>query len=190
MTAAPTDTTTDALHPRIAEIISELDASHAELHALVNSMTAEQLHAPAVGDAWSVAQILEHLSMTEDGMGRMFSKMLHELEASGTKETDTSSVLGLNDEYRIATSDVRIIAPERVRPSLGLTPEESMQRIDASRERLLGAMRRGSGFAFGTVSMPHPIFGPFNGYQWALANAQHARRHVRQMRRVAGVGEA
>lgn len=182
------DETTGTLHPRIAEIIGELEASMAALRETVNALSSEQLNAPANGEEWSVALILEHLTMTEDGMGRMFSKMLHDVEATGARETETSSILGINDEWHIATSDVRIVAPERVRPSLGMSPAESMQRIEASRARLLEVMRRGSGYALSTVSMPHPVFGPFNGYQWALANAQHMQRHIRQIRRAAGLG--
>lgn len=178
--------TTDTLHPRIAELLAALDASRAELHTFVGSLTAEQLAAPASGDGWSVAQVLEHLALTEDGMGRLFSKLVHEVEASGARETDTSSVLGRNDAWGVITADVKVSAPERVRPSGSVSPEESIARLEASRAKLKEVMTRASGLALGTASFPHPLFGPFDGYQWGLIVSQHERRHIRQMRRLTG----
>lgn len=190
MTSTPTsnEASTAGLHPRIAELMAELDASREELRALIASLPPETLTTPA-GDGWSIAQILEHLAIVEDGSGRMFSRLVKEVEASGARETESDSVLGLNDRYQIAVSDQRFMAPEGIRPNAGLSPEESMARLDASRTRLKQAMQRASGLALGTVSMPHPAFGPFTAYQWLLATAQHERRHMRQIRRIAGLDE-
>jgi hypothetical protein len=183
------DASTDGLHPRIAELMAELDAAREELRALVASLPADVLTMTRGDDNWSIAQILEHLAMVEDGSGRLFSKMLKDAEASGERESDSSSVLSLNDRFRIATSEVRFMAPEHIRPTAGLSPAESMARLDASRERLKVAMRRASGLALGNVSMPHPAFGPFSAYQWLLSTAQHERRHMRQIRRLAGMSD-
>ena len=156
---------------------------------LVASLPRETLTVRTSDDGWTIAQILEHLAIVEDGSGRLFSKMLKNAEASGERESDSSSVLGVNDQYSIATSNARITAPEHIRPTAGLSPEESMMRLDASRERLKAAMRRASGLALGKVSTPHPAFGPFSAYQWLLSTAQHERRHMRQIRRIAGISE-
>lgn len=182
--------TADTLHPRIAELLEALAASRAELHAFVNSLDATQLAAPGNGDGWSVAQVLEHLALTEDGMGRLFSKLVHEVEASGARESDTSSVLGRNDAWGVITADVKVTAPERVRPTGSMTPQESMARLEASRAKLKEVMVRASGLALGTASFPHPLFGAFDGYQWGLIVSQHERRHVRQMRRLTGLSES
>jgi hypothetical protein len=184
---AATGDGTAALHPRIAELMHELDSSRAELRALVASLPAETLTAPAGENEWSVAAILEHLSMVEDGAGRLFTNISREVEATGARETDTSSVLGLNDRFQIATSPIKVVAPERIQPKAGLSVEESMARLETARKRLKEAMTRASGLALGNSSMPHPLFGPINGYQWVLATAQHERRHTRQIRRVAGL---
>jgi hypothetical protein len=174
-----------SLHPRIAELMDELDAVRGELRAFVGGLPADIRNAPPNGDEWSVAAIMEHLSMVEDGAGRLFSHIVHEVEAAGTRETETSSVLGLNDAFQIATSPVKVMAPERIQPKAGLPLEESMARLEDAREKLKSVMRRASGLALGTATMPHPLFGPLNGYQWVLATAQHERRHLEQMRRVA-----
>ena len=180
----------DSLHPRIAELFAELDASRSELHALLSALPSELLHAPAVGEQWSVGQILEHLAVVEDGSGRFVSKIIHEVEATGARETDSSSILDVNDRFAIATSNVRIPAPERVLPKEGLAPEASMKRLDEMRDKLKSVLRRASGLALGNATRPHPLFGPCNGYQWVLVTSQHERRHIRQIRRMAGFGDA
>jgi hypothetical protein len=179
--------TSESLHPRIAELMGELDASRAELRALVASLPAETLSAPARENEWTVAAILEHLSMVEDGAGRLFTNIAREVEATGARETETSSVLGLNDAFQIATSPIKVAAPERIQPKAGLPVEESMARLETARARLKESMTRASGLALANASLPHPLFGPINGYQWVLATAQHERRHTRQIRRVAGL---
>lgn len=184
-----TDTAGQSLHPRIAELMAELDASRRDLRALVDSLPPEELNAPASDGGWSIAGILEHLSMVEDGAGRLFTNIAREVAAAGARETDTSSVLGLNDAFRIATSPAKITAPERIWPKGGLTAEESMARLETARARLKSALVAASGLALGTVSMPHPLFGPISGYQWVLATSQHERRHTRQIRRAAGLGD-
>lgn len=185
-----TTTTTDTLHPRIAELLTALDDSRAELRAFVGSLSAEQLAAPARGDEWSIAQVLEHLALTEDGMGRLFSKLVHDVEATGAREADTSSVLGRNDAWGVITANVKVKAPERVCPTGSLSPDESMARLEASREKLKEVMARSSGLALGTASFPHPLFGAFDGYQWGLIVSQHELRHIRQMRRIVGGSES
>lgn len=177
------------LHPRIAELMEELDAVRGELRVFVGSLSADIRDAPSTGNEWSIAGILEHLFMVENGSGRLFSHIVHQVEDAGARETETSSVLGLNDAYQIATSPVKVAAPEWIQPREGLLVEESMARLEDAREKLKSVMRRASGFALGSATMPHPLFGPFNGYQWLLATAQHERRHLRQMRRVAGLGD-
>ncbi|MEO7522242.1 MAG: DinB family protein [Gemmatimonas sp.] len=180
----------DSLHQRITELLRDLDASRAELRALVSSLPAEVLNAPAKDEQWSVADILEHLSMVEDGAGRLFTNIAKEVASAGVRETDTSSVLALNDAFQIATSPIKVTAPERVAPKAGLSAVESMARLEAAREKLKSAMTRASGLALGSATMPHPLFGPINGYQWVLATSQHEQRHITQLRRVTGFGNA
>ena len=191
MTSAntPDASSSETLHPRIAELLAELDAAREELRALVASLPRDTLTMRTSDDGWTIPQILEHLAIVEDGSGRLFSKMVKEAEASGEREIDGSSILGINDRHLITSSNARIDAPERVRPSENLSIEESMARLDAARARLKDAMRRASGLALGKVAMPHPAFGPFSAYQWLLATAQHERRHMRQIRRIAGIAE-
>jgi hypothetical protein len=81
----------------------------------------------------------------------------------------------------------RIEAPEMVQPSEGLNVESALERLTAVRTRLrTGLVQEASGVALATVSAPHPAIGMLDGYQWILMVAQHERRHIGQIRRIAG----
>jgi hypothetical protein len=45
----------------------------------------------------------------------------------------------------------------------------------------LAALVDASGRALGQATAPHAIFGPLDGYQWALFVALHQRRHLVQI---------
>ena len=178
---------TNALHPRLADIVEDLLQARRELHETLRSLTDEQRAARPVGDRWSVAQIVEHLVIVEGGAGRMISNLIKEAVATGERETETTSVLASLDHFGIETPTVRIEAPERVQPREGLTVEESLARLDATREKLLSVITSASGVPLAKVTAPHPALGPFNGYQWIVLIAQHERRHTRQIEAVAAL---
>ena len=174
----------DRLHPRIVELLSLLDDSREELLALLSSVDPERLNAPAKDESWSVAQVLEHLTMVEDGTGRLITKMGREVEAIGLRESLTSSILRMNDALKVETAEIRVDAPDRVWPKAGLPSEESIRKLGEMRTRLKQALRAASGWDLSSASMPHPLFGPLTGYQWALLVGQHERRHIIQLKRI------
>ncbi len=175
--------TTSAPHPRIAELLLELEDARRELLAVVAQLTPEQRDAPPEGDLWSVSQILDHLCIVEDAGGRLVSKLMKQAQANGAFEVDSSSILGAMDAFQISDTSRRIIAPEVVVPRSGISAVEALERMAAVRERTVTALLQGSGLALGTVSWPHPLFGPLTGYQWILTIALHERRHAAQIRR-------
>ena len=181
--------TTAAPHPRIAELLAELEASRRELLSVVKALPPEIRDAAPNGDAWSVSQILEHLSIVEDGGGRLISKLMKQAQANGDFEVESSSVLDSLKQFDVVNFDRRLEAPEQVRPKGGLSAAEGLERLAAVRERLTTALLHGSGLALGSVSHPHPLFGPLNGYQWILVISIHERRHAAQIRRQTTLSE-
>ncbi len=181
--------TTAAPHPRIAELLNELEHSRRELLAVVKALTPTQLDAPPNGAEWSVPQILEHLSIVEDGGGRLISKLMKQAQASGAYEVESGSVLDSLKQFDVVNFDRRLEAPETVLPTSGLSVAQGLERLTAVRERLTTALLAGSGLALASVSHPHPLFGPLNGYQWILVIAVHERRHTAQIRRQTGALE-
>lgn len=173
------------LHPRLAELVDDLQRSRRALHACVAALSDAQRDAAPVGESWSVAQIVEHLAIVEGQVGRLLSNLIKEAEATGERETETTSVLTSLDQFGVDVPTVRIPAPDRVQPKDGLSAHDALVRLDAVRDQLLRVIPRASGLPLANVSFPHPALGPLNGYEWILLIAQHERRHTRQIEAVA-----
>ncbi len=181
--------TIPSLHPRVAEIVDALERSQRELVDVVMSIPADRREAPAISDKWSIAQQLEHLAIVEDGAGRLMSKLIKQVEASGERETDDTSFLHSLDRYQVWTVTRPVAAPDFVKPREGLTSSDALARLTESRNRMIGALQRASGMALASVTAPHPLVGPLNVYQWGLVMAQHHWRHIEQIRAIAGLGD-
>ena len=181
--------TLSALHPRVVEIIDVLENSHRELHVLVSAMPEASRDAPAMAGGWSVAEHLEHLAIVEDGAGRLMSKLIKLVMASGELETEDSSLLHSLDRFQVSTVTRRIEAPDFVLPKEGLSSSDALARHTASRARMIDALQRASGLALASVSAPHPVVGPLNVYQWGLITSQHEQRHLAQIRAIARFGD-
>jgi hypothetical protein len=173
--------TTETLHPRVAEIIRELDATQQEFMEFIDTIPDAERNAPANG-RWSIGEHLEHLAVVEDGTGRLMSKLIKQIQGTGARETDDSPVLHSLDQFQIWKVNTRLEAPEIVRPKEGLTPSESIARQAASRSRVKDVLRAASGLALSTATAPHPYFGQFDVYQWGIMLAHHQRRHAECIR--------
>ena len=178
------------LHPRIAEIVEALEHAHRDLVDVVMTIPAARRDATAPPGEWSVAQHLEHLAIVEDGAGRLISKLIKQVDASGERETDDSSLLHSLDRFRISTVAEKISAPDFVQPTGAVSSRDALSRLTTSRARMIDAFRHASGLALASVSHPHPVVGPLNVYQWGLISAQHERRHLEQIRALAGFNDA
>ena len=181
--------TTESLHPRVAEIIDELEATQRDFVAFIDTIPESQRNAPSVDGRWSIALHLEHLALVEDGTGRMISKLIKQIQATGARENDESSVLNSLDKHQIWTLNRRVVAPDLVSPKEGLMPSESLARQAASRSRVIAVLQAASGLALSTASAPHPYFGQFDVYQWGIMLAHHQRRHAECIRELLASGE-
>lgn len=171
-----------ALHPRIHEVISALTAAQQETDAFCATIPAEQADR-RLGDGWTVAQIVEHMAIVEGGAGRIVSNIAKQV--ADVAETSDEPVGPTLSRYHVADPSYRKVpAPETVHPVHGATIAESLERMRASRARLIAALEAASGTALGHATFPHPMFGPLDGYQWGLLAAQHQLRHVAQLRTI------
>ncbi len=177
--------TMPSLHPRVAETIDALESAHRELVEVLTTIPAAYRDAATDDARWSIPQHVEHLAIVEDGAGRLMSKLIKQVEASGEQETDDTSLLTSLDQFKVWTVTRRIEAPDFVRPRDGLSSSDGLAQLTASRARMIAALQRASGLALASVSAPHPVVGPLNVYQWGLITAHHERRHVELIRAIA-----
>jgi len=171
---------TAPLHPRLAELHAELDRTRDALLAAVARVPAEAAALRAEADRWSVAEVVEHLRIVEDGVGRLLGKLGKQAEALGP-ETSSASVLSSLDRYGLSSPKRRIVAPNGVEPTGRATLAESLAGLAESRRKLLELVHRVSGRALDELAAPHPLLGRLSFYQWLLFLAQHEERHAIQV---------
>ena len=171
------------MHPRLAELLTYADRTRGELLAVVGSLTADQLQAPAPDGGWSVAQHLGHLHLVEQSSVRALFRAFRNARGAGLgMETETGSVVGALDATDLVAGTRKLQAPEFVRPTDSPTLDDAMARLSASRAGLRAWAAEADGFALTTVRFPHPALGDLNLYEWVAMIAGHEDRHTRQIR--------
>ncbi len=175
------------MHPRLATVINYLVSSRAELLATVASVPEPLREARPTEEAWSVAEILEHLMIIEKGVNKLVSLKAAELRASGEAVMEAPEMVPIDESRFVVLADRTqfIPAPERVVPGGELSATAVLTAMTESRLRLLAQLGEVDGLAFSTVQHLHPVLGPLNVYEWLHATAGHELRHAAQIREVA-----
>jgi len=173
------------MHPRLAELFEHLAQERRDLLDVASTVPDHRWQARPAEDRWSVSEIFEHLYRVERGAGGVIAKRIAKARAEGhPAETETSSVLGTLDEFRVSQLSRKLVAPEIVTPTENPDRATAERQLAESRAALLAAMELGDGLALGSIRHTHLRFGELDLYQWILFVAEHERRHEAQLRDV------
>jgi hypothetical protein len=148
-------------------------------------LTDEQARFKPAPDRWSIAEILEHLSIAHD---RILTRVLDQFPHAPAPEPgrDSQIVDALVLE-KIPDRSLKATAPEFAIPKGLLTPKEALGRIFLSYQRLAAFLESTPDLREHVLESPPLRFttsgahAMADGYQWALTAAAHDERHVRQM---------
>lgn len=167
----------------VAQIIEEIDKTRERLYQRVEGLTDEQSTARSNPNAWTPAEMVEHLSLIEHRLLRMMTMMLTKAESASTSGTDATPVEMKPftlDEYIERGRNEKFTAPEAVRPAGTISLADSLAKLRRSRAELKALRPRIEATDLSSVTYPHPAFGPLNFYQWLAFIGLHEERHLRQ----------
>lgn len=174
------------MHPRLTELTERLAQRRRALLDAASAVPSDGWQTRPDDDRWSVSEICEHLHRVERGVAAVVAKRIAKARAEGIPaETETSSVLGTLDRFRVSDLDRKLVAPELVAPTENPDRETAERRLADSRAALLAAIESGDGLALGDIRHTHLRFGELDLYQWILFVAEHEARHTAQLRNVA-----
>ena len=165
-------------------LIAQLQADRAALLAAVEHVPPALRQQRPSPERWSVAEIIEHLSIIEPRVVGLMSKlvadapMLSGAEPTGPLDFDRSSV---QDRTRV------IMAPPPLHPSGGVDATTALADLERARADLYVLLNGAHDRDLGAVSKAHPFFGPLNGFQWLGVHAGHESRHTAQIEEAARV---
>lgn len=169
------------MHPRLAEIVKYVDDCRSDLESAARGLPYERWSERPTAESWSVAQVFDHLHLSESGIARLLAKRIARAKEAGLgPERSEESVLKDLDFFPVVDGPKRQ-APEIVVPRPDATAPEVVDALRRSRGDLHAALREGDGLALGEVTATHPGLGVINLYQWVLFVGQHEARHTRQV---------
>jgi hypothetical protein len=175
------------MHPRLAAVIAHADNARTELLAAVDAIPEPLREARPTENAWSVAEILEHLSRVEKGIAKLVALKVGEMQTmpEPPREAPEMVPLALEKFDHLTDRGFYIEAPERVLPKGEMSAEAARAVLLETRGILLDQLHASDGLALSGVLHPHPAFGPLNLYEWVYFIGGHEQRHTEQVREVA-----
>jgi hypothetical protein len=165
----------------VAEIYEDIDGKRASLLRGVEGLSDEQQSFRASPDSWSVAEIVEHLSMVEGSVARLLGSLLGKAEAAGhARSTDAPFAPVTISEFVEQSRGQKFNAPESARPT-GAPLAESVNRLLETRAAVHNLRPRFESVDGTALRFPHPAFGPLDLYQWLAFIGVHDARHLAQI---------
>jgi hypothetical protein len=167
------------IYDSVEDVFAANEAVRQRLLTRVDQL--DEARANASEGGWTVAQIVEHLSIAESRMMDAIERMLVPVEGDG-RERQTFVPFSL-DEYAEQARG-KIEAPDFLRPA-GLPLTEGVVRLKESRVALEALRPRFESADYSQV-LKHPAFGMLNAAQWLAFLGLHEERHLRQIERILG----
>ena len=162
--------------------LSELYAGRKMFLDSIAGVTDAQWNFKPAPDVWSIAECAEHITLSEDLIFGMVSKVMAspaEPEKAGqVKGRDEMILKGVVDRSQ------KFKAPEPLVPTHRWPTQAAMiAHFKESRDRTLDYVRT-TPDALRVHFMDHPVLKTMDAYQWILLLAAHTERHTAQLNEV------
>ena len=132
-------------------------------------------------DRWSIAEVAEHIAISESTiLGLVTSKIVKgpASAAGGERLSDQRVVDSVVDR------SARFEAPEMLKPANRWATRDALkQDFNAARDKTIAYVKETNDDLRGHAA-PHPVLKELDGYQWVLLIGAHAARHTAQIEEV------
>jgi hypothetical protein len=174
------------LHPRIEELIEYLTEHRRALHEAVASVPSSLRERKPAPDRWSVAEVVEHLSLVEQRVATLLARQVTAARASGVgPDPDTSSVVSTYAEPHVVVDRTnKISAPALVQPTGTLDSTTGTEALVQAHAAMMSSLQNANGVNLEPLMATHPALGPLNMYHWVVSLALHDDRHAAQIREI------
>jgi hypothetical protein len=178
--ATPAATTLSAAEREAA--LKSLQATHDAFLKSIAGLSEKQWKFKPAPDRWSVAEVAEHIAVSESTIFGMVQKIMTSPatpeKRAEDKMTDEQILRMIPDRSHKAQ------APEFLKPTnRWATQAELTKAFEESRKATMDYVSTTNDDPrdhFG----PHPVFGPLDAYQWILLISAHSERHTKQIEEV------
>ena len=157
-----------------------LDETRAKFLKSVEGLSEAQWKFKAGPDRWSIAEVAEHIGLSEALIMSMIEGQVLKAPAKKPGEgiTDEKLIAGITDRTQKAQ------APEVLKPvNKWPTREALVKDFIAARAKNMEWVKT-TNEDLRAHAAPHPAFGPLDAHQWILLLAGHSARHTAQIEEV------
>ena len=159
------------------EGLAQLERTRAGVIEATKGLSEAQWKFKPAPDRWSVAEVMEHIALSEDMLFENTSKKVMSAPAGNPDrdpEAGDKMVLSV-----IPDRTNKVKAPDPLVPTGRWTPQQSLDHFLKSRARTVEYLKSTSGLRDHVV--PSPIGQPLDAYQWLLFTSAHSERHTKQI---------
>jgi hypothetical protein len=166
----------------VAEIYESLEQTRERLRRSVEGLTPEQeAYKPEPG-RWSIAELVEHIAVSERRMVALFKKALARAEAEGLRRAEGAAFAPVSLERLAERGRQKFEAPAAIRPAGAVPVADSLARLAETSAELRGLRPAFEAFDCAAISFPHQALGPLDLYEWLAFGGAHEARHVAQIK--------
>jgi len=171
------------IYHTIADILAANERAQAQFMTAVSNLSEAQANFRPDENQWTIAEIVEHVSIVNDGFLRLTHKLIEGVRIAPRPPRDDLN-LGHTSLDENGQQREPFQAPERVRPKGGVSVEDSMAKMRMALAGFAEIQPRLEAVDLSEQVFPHPALGPFNAYQWMVLLGEHEDRHRGQIERV------
>jgi len=134
-------------------------------------------------DRWSVAEVAEHITVSESTLSGLVQKQIMASPATPEKRDQVKGKDQLILD-KMPDRSHKAQAPEFLRPTGRWASEAELTKtFETSRAATMDYIRT-TNDDLRDHFFDHPVFGPMDGYQWLLLTSAHSARHTAQIEEV------
>lgn len=172
------------MYKNLSEIYAGLEKTREKLIAAVETLSPEKQDWRENGQGWSIKEIVEHVSLVEEGSLRIVQKLFGKAEANAVR-SDVFPPLPIDFFQKLeGARDRKLEAPERIHPRGEQSLADSLEKLRKDRTVLTDLEAKLEKLDASAPTFPHPALGDLNAYQWIIMIGLHERRHLMQIERI------
>ncbi len=165
----------------IGDVYVNNDKIHAKTVEMVSGLSDEQSAKLPDGEKWTMAHLIEHIAIVQDGMMKISAKLLNEAKSAEVKSSG-EAILSDNFKQKAAEAQqAKFEAPDRVVPTGKQTIAESLAKMDETRRALEDLRPLFETVECSDFKFPHPFFGDLTAHEWLTLVGGHEARHQKQI---------
>ena len=156
--------------------LNYLNQTREGLIVSVKDLTTAQWNFKPAPDRWSIAEVVEHLAVTEEGIESLVDHIPQAPAPAAGRDAAKVDAMVL---AKMPDRSTKARAPQQLQPTGRWTPAVALEHFNAACDQLAADLRHTPDLRRHVIE--HPAFGPLDGYEWILAAAGHAARHTEQI---------